>query len=343
MSDHYSRREVRSLVIEHAPSDDISAAFEGFLRWMRARNYSERTIDLRAWNIGEFASWLSENGITELEAITAPMLEEYQGWLSLRRTKAGKPLCIATQARRIETVRMLFRYLLRSGRISTNPALNLEPPREERRLPQPALTQDEVERVLSQPDINTRWGLRDRAVMETMFATGIRRLELVHLKIDDVDFVRGTLRIARGKGNHGRIVPISDRALSWIKRYLQIRPHAARPEDAYILFLTSRRGQMMGAVHLSRTIRAYVEAAGIGKTGSCHIFRSTTATLMLESGADIRFIQEMLGHAYITTTQRYTRVSIGALQKVYAKTHPSAQRPPAAVPPELTTTPERVA
>jgi integrase/recombinase XerD len=219
---------------------------------------------------------------------------------------------------------MLFRFLARAGRIASNPAHYWELPRAEKPLPNPALTRDEVERVLAQPDINTAHGLRDRAILETLFATGIRRLELVRLQVGDIDMLAHTLRVRRGKGKRGRVVPISDRAVSWISRYLAVRPKPSNDQDADVLFLT-KRGEMCGSVDLTRRARDYVRAAGIGKTGSCHIFRATTATLMLESGADIRFVQEMLGHAKITTTQIYTRVSISALQRVYERTHPSAE------------------
>jgi integrase/recombinase XerD len=181
----------------------------------------------------------------------------------------------------------------------------------------------EAEAVLAQPNVTTTTGLRDRAILETLYATGIRRTELVGLSTGDVDLERGTLWIRRGKGGRQRVVPISRRTLAWIERYRIASPPQldSRPDDGP-LFL-ARGGRRLRPEHVSDTVRRYVRSASLGKTGSCHLFRHTMATLMLENGADVRFIQAILGHAQLSTTALYTHVSIAVLQAVYRRTHPA--------------------
>jgi integrase/recombinase XerD len=149
-------------------------------------------------------------------------------------------------------------------------------------------------------------------------------MELVNLKIFDVDAERGTLMVREGKGKRDRMIPIGERALGWVERYVNdVRPSLVMPPDAGVLFLTSL-GEALTPDWLTQRVRAYVLDAGVGKTGSCHLFRHTMATLMLENGADVRFIQEMLGHKSLESTQVYTRVSIQKLVAIHRATHPAA-------------------
>ena len=152
-------------------------------------------------------------------------------------------------------------------------------------------------------------GLRDRAILETLYSTGMRRLELIGLSCYDLDRERGTVMIRQGKGKKDRMIPIGERALAWIDQYLEsARPDLVVGQDDGTLFLTNA-GEAFTPDRLTQMVRDYVDAADIGKRGSCHLFRHTMATLMLENGADIRFIQAMLGHAELSTTQIYTQVS----------------------------------
>ena len=195
-------------------------------------------------------------------------------------------------------------------------------PRMERRLPKHVLTTAEVEQVLNTPDLQTDVGVRDRAMLETLYSTGMRRMELVGLKLFDVDIERGTVMIRQGKGRKDRMIPIGERALAWIARYRdEVRPQWALAQDDGILFLTMQ-GESLSLNRLTQMVREYIEAAQIGKQGSCHLFRHTMATLMLENGADTRVIQAILGHASLESTQIYTQVSIRHLREVHAATHP---------------------
>lgn len=204
-----------------------------------------------------------------------------------------------------------------------NPASELQLPRRPPRLPRAVLTQSEAEAVLREADPTTTRGLRDRAILETLYSTGIRRMELIGLGVFDIDPASGVLWVRKGKGGRERVVPIGERACRWIDRYLlESRPQLALAPNDATLFLADS-GRAFHPQFLSRVVRGYVDQSGVGKPGSCHLFRHTMATLMLEGGADIRFIQVMLGHASISTTEIYTRVSIRKLKAVYEQTHPA--------------------
>ncbi len=190
------------------------------------------------------------------------------------------------------------------------------------------LSASEAEAVLAVPDLSLGFGIRDRAMLEVLYSTGMRRRELIGLSVWDLDAERGTVSIRQGKGRRDRMVPIGERALAWVAKYsADVRPGLVVPPDAGVLFLT-KEGLDFTPDHLSGLVTRYVERADIAKHGSCHLFRHTMATLMLEGGADIRYIQQMLGHAELSTTQIYTQVSIRALKAIHTATHPGATNQP---------------
>ena len=214
--------------------------------------------------------------------------------------------------------------MTRQNHILHNPASELELPRLPHRLPRNVLTAQEAEQVIAQPDIREPIGLRDRAILEMLYSTGIRRMEVINLKLYDLDLDRGTFLIRQGKGKKDRFVPIGDRAVAWLQKYIrEARPQLAIEPDTGTLFL-AHNGEGIGRDMMTMTVRSYVLKAKVGKAGACHLFRHTMATLMLEGGADIRFIQEMLGHARLDTTQIYTQVSIRLLKQIHSATHPAA-------------------
>jgi integrase/recombinase XerD len=162
-------------------------------------------------------------------------------------------------------------------------------------------------------------------MMEVLYSTGVRRAELAALSLVDLDADRGTLSVRLGKGRKDRVIPIGERALRWVARYLdEVRPLLAISPDQGILFV-DERGERFDLERLTRLMKRYIDAAKLGKTGACHIFRHTMATLMLEGGADVRHIQEILGHVELSTTQIYTRISIRHLKNVHDTTHPGAK------------------
>ena len=295
-----------------------------YLEWMGVKNHSPRYIETAKKHLGAFLEWSATRGLTRPEEITKPILERFQRYLFHYRKPNGRPLAYGTQHGRLVAIRGFFRWMAKQNAILWNPASDLELPRKGRRLPHHVLTLTEVERVLGVPNIRDGLGLRDRAILEVLFGTGMRRLELCGLGVYDLDIQRGTIHIRHGKGDKDRVVPIGERALSWLGKYMDVvRPALVVDESEEALFLT-RMGTTMGADALTERVRHYVKDSGIGKRGACHIFRHSMATLMLEGGADVRFVQEMLGHTKLETTLIYTQGSISKLREVYMQTHPAA-------------------
>ena len=299
-----------------------------YAEWMGAHGYSPRTIENRQRTLAHLAVWLDERGITRPVDVTRPMLDRYQRWLFHYRKLNGEPLTFRSQSQRLLPVRAFFKWTARQHHVLHNPASELELPKVERRLPKPALTASEAELVLAQPDLSTPAGVRDRAMLEVLYSTGIRRMELAGLAVFDIDRDRQTLLVRQGKGRKDRLIPIGERALVWIERYHhEVRRRHAREPDNGVLFLTAD-GNQFSLDRLTQLARRYVLASGVPKQGACHLFRHTLATLMLEGGADLRYVQQMLGHADISTTQIYTHVSIRHLQAIHAATHPAASNTP---------------
>jgi integrase/recombinase XerD len=218
-----------------------------------------------------------------------------------------------------------FRWLTKTNRILFNPASELELPKIEHRLPRHVLTASEAEAVINKTDVRDHLGLRDRAILETLYSTGIRRMELIGLRLYDLDVERGTVMVRQGKGKKDRMIPIGERALAWIDKYVtDVRPSLVLEPDEGVVFLTNT-GEPFTPNRLTQLVRDYVDKAKVGKRGACHLFCHTMATLMLEGGADVRFIQEMLGHVKLETTQIYTQVSIRKLKEIHTATHPGAR------------------
>ena len=304
-------------------SNDMDAILERFLEWMRVHNYSEQTIEVREKFIGYFINWCDNRSITKPGEVTKPILERYQRHLYLHRKKNGKPLTFQSQLARLVPIRAYFKWLSRNNYILYNPAADIELPKTEKRLPKHVLTPSEVEKVLNQTAVGNPVGIRDRAIMETFYSTGMRRAELIHLKLYDLDTERGTIMIRQGKGKKDRVIPIGDRAIAWLEKYIEeVRPSFALPGDDGVLFLC-QHGEAISPSWLSHMVREYIEKADIRKSGSCHLLRHSMATAMLDNGADIRFIQAMLGHEDLSTTQIYTQVSIKKLKEVHTKAHPA--------------------
>ena len=290
---------------------------------LRVQNYSERTIESREHHLREFVKWAHERSLSRPSEITKPILERYQRHLYHHRKKNGQPLSFRSQHGCLVPVRAFFKWLCKQNHLLANPAADLDLPRAEKRLPKHVLTAAEAERVLAMPAVGDPLGVRDRAMLEAIYSTGMRRMELLGLKLYDLDAERGTVFIRQGKGKKDRMVPMGERAFSWVMRYVEeARPSLALTPDDGTVFLTNV-GLAFEPNRLTQLVRDYVNAAEIGKTGSCHLFRHTCATLMLENGADIRFIQQLLGHEKLETTQIYAQVSIRMLKEVHARTHPA--------------------
>jgi len=301
----------------------MSALVVQFLEWLLVKNYSKQTVRNRRVYLKYFIRWCEERGILRPQEVTKPILERYQRYLYYYRKENGQPLSFGSQHAQVLPVRAFFKWLARGNHILYNPASEIEMPKLEKRLPKYVLTVSEAEQILNVPMLDTDIGLRDRAILEVLYSTGIRRVELINLRIFDIDADRETVVVRQGKGKKDRMIPIARRTIDWIEKYVvEARDNFVVEPDNGTLFLTTK-GQSFVPQSLSRIVRNYIDAAEIGKTGSCHLFRHTMATLMLEGGSDIRFVQQMLGHSSLLTTQIYTQVSIRKLKQIHKATHPA--------------------
>jgi len=316
------RMPSRAIAHDPAAANPLHAYRRVFLEWALAAGYADHTGATRDRAIGRFIAWCDERGLTQPQEITRAVLERYQRHLWLYRKTDGSPLSPTTQETLLNPLRALCKWLARENHILYNPASELVLPRSPRQLPKTLLSVAQVEHVLNQPDVTEISGLRDRAMLETLYSTGMRRLELTHLGVFDVDLNRGTVMIRQGKGRKDRLIPIGERACAWIQRYLDaVRPQLVTRSDERALFVTDY-GEPFERNRLSDLVKKYMRHAGMAH-GSCHALRHACATHMLENGADIRFIQALLGHAELSTTQIYTQVAIGKLKEIHAATHPA--------------------
>ncbi len=298
-----------------------------FLDSSAASGLSPRTIELRERIIKIFMHWCDERNLDKPQDITRPILERYRRYLYHYRKKDGNPISFGTQQQRLVPIKAFFKWLTKENYILYNPASELELPKVHKRLPKHILTAQEVEQILNQTALHGDLGIRDRAIIETLYSTGIRRAELISLKLYDVDIQNGTLMVREGKGKKDRMLPLGERAGLWITSYIEeIRPELVTGTDDGTLFL-HEFGEAFHKNRLTDLVKRYIESAGINKQGACHIFRHTMATLMLENGADIRFIQAMLGHSQLSTTEIYTQVSIKKLKEIHTLTHPARMKP----------------
>ena len=311
----------------HRPVDALShnrltRYMDEHFEWMKVSGYSLDTIRARRIAIRRFIAWADERGIDDPREVTKPMLERYQRHLFYYRKEDGTPLTLGTQLGCLAPLKTWFRWLSREHHILANPAADIDLPRQPKRLPRSVPSVQEVEAILAEAEPTTPQGLRDRALLETLYATGLRRMEIVGVSIYDADLARGLLWVRHGKGNRERVVPLGERAGAWLAKYLT----EARPEltavDTEALFLTDY-GEPVSPHYVADKVKRYMGFAGVDKPGSTHLLRHACATHMLEGGADIRFIQEMLGHANLQTTEIYTHVSIDKLIAVHRATHPS--------------------
>lgn len=316
-------REIPIIVGNPVDPMGLNQYMHRYFEWMQIKNYSPKTIESREIHLSQFIHWCDQRGLIRPGEITKPIIERYQRYLFHYRKHDGNPLSFRSQAIRLMSVRAWFKWLSKENYILYNPASEIELPKMEKRLPKAILNEREAESIMNQPDINTQVGIRDRAILETLYSTGIRRQEIINLGIQDIDTERGVLTVRQGKGRKDRVIPIGDRAILWVEKYLyEIRPEFACNTDEGTLFLNSY-GEKLHPSSMSKLVRNYVKQSKINKSGSCHMFRHTMATLMLENGADVRFIQAMLGHVKLETTQIYTQVSIKKLKQVHTLTHPA--------------------
>jgi integrase/recombinase XerD len=302
------------------------------LKALERLNYAPRTRTGYAAALALFAAWCAEREVRFPAQLTPTLLAAWQRHLHSRPTRSGRPASLSQQCHHLVALRSFCRWAYVQGHLLLDPAVSLSLPRLPETLPRYTLSVAEIEAVLAQADFTTPLGLRDRAMLEVLYATALRSAELVALKLHDLEPERGLLRIEQGKGRRDRYVPLTPRALLWLKHYLKEGRErlTRRPVTSTVLFL-SQTGRALQPLACSNRLARYVSQALPKKRGSCHLLRHSVATLLLENGCDLRHVQELLGHRQIGTTQRYTRVAVRDLKAAYLRHHP-AQRAPVVSP-----------
>jgi len=281
---------------------------EKFIRYLEIeKNYSQHTILNYGLDLKDFKKFL---GGSPLENVDYLLLRKYLAVLKERNFK------MRTVARRLSTLRSFFKFLTREGYLKTNPLISLSSPKQEKHLPL-FLTEDEVTRLIEAAIPKDERGLRDRAILETFYSTGIRISELVGLDTQDIDFIGGIAKVM-GKGKKERMVPIGDVAIKTIRAYLEKRK---KQTDALFLNKSGRRITDRGVRDI---VKKHLRLASIKQGVSAHTLRHSFATHLLNRGADLRSVQELLGHVNLSTTQIYTHLTTDRLKSVYDKAHPRA-------------------
>jgi len=298
---------------------------EKFINHIRVKNYSNKTVKEYRRFINLFYKYLNDElHINDLQKVTREMLLGYQQYLFVYISYHKKQLAASSQKTYLGALRSFFKYLSLNDYILFDPASLLELPKREKILPRRILSKKEMSALLSAPDIATVQGYRDRTIFEIFYSTGIRSQELINLNIYDPDISGGLLKIRQGKNSKDRVVPLTDTALEFIEGYLlNIRNKLLRKNKTDSLILRNT-GTPIDENTLLRILRRNAEKVKIANPHllGCHTLRHTCATHLLEAGVDIRYIQELLGHSSLDTTQIYTKVQINDLKAIHKKYHP---------------------
>jgi integrase/recombinase XerD len=312
----------RYMHIEIVQNNGLTQYMEEYLNTMLVIGLSEHTHRRHQSALRSFILWCEQQHIHELKDVTKETLKSYRKYLYDYRQTNGYPLTKGSLNSKLTPLKKFIQWCTKEHLIDDDFAHDIEIPKKPRGIPTRILMHQTIAHILQQPNTATSEGLRDRAILEVLYSTAIRRSEITYLKCQDVDLIRRTIKINQSKNGQDRFVPICHRAINWVKRYLKtVRPKLVKQPDDGTLFL-SREGIAFQPGTLASRVKGYIRSAGINTRGACHLFRHSVATQMLENGADIRYIQALLGHVDLNTTEIYTRVAIKKLKEVHEKTHP---------------------
>jgi integrase/recombinase XerD len=299
------------------PQKSVDAYLDNFFNYLMVeKGLSKNTIESYSRDLQKFITYLEKNNHAEVSRVTNLEI------MSFLVEVKSQGLSSKSTGRNLSAVRMFFKFLVQEGYLDIDPSINIESPKIRPNLPS-VLSIAEVDSLLSQPDVKTTRGLRDRAMLELLYATGVRVSELVNLKLTSINFDVGYI-IAFGKGSKERIIPLGDTANHYLKEYLATaRPKHAKEMISSVLFLNPS-GKKFSREGFWKMLKRYALKAGINKKLSPHTLRHSFATHLLERGADLRSVQIMLGHVDIATTQIYTHITQERLKKVHKQYHPRA-------------------
>ena len=299
---------------------NVDDTIHNYQQHLKVLSYAKSTIACYSQYLSYFLDYLQERKISDLKKVNNQVVRDYQAVVM------DMPLAMETKALRIRPVKRLFGYLVESNRLLIDPTEGIvETDRKGRKMP-PVLTVTEIQILLEEPNLSLRMQIRDRAIMEVMYSSGIRLDELLNLEVYDIDLKGKVLFIRKGKGNRQRVVPIGNTAVRYLREYVEkIRPRYAKrnPKERKV-FLTNS-GELLSPQSIRGFLRIYRIQAGIKKAVSPHTFRRTCGTHLLQKGADVRYVQKLLGHKYLKTTQLYTKVVPVDLKKTHERTHPGKE------------------
>ena len=295
-----------------------------WLNYLTQRNYSPNTVKLYDEANRAFLIWCEDRGVYTPKEVTKRLLESFQRYLYHYRKSDGSSLAVSTQRKRLGVLNRYFDYLCKIDYLTANPASSLDLPRKPKRQLPRALSRETITLLMSQFDITDPLGIRSRAIVELAYATGIRRKELTNLDTTDINYTSQTLLVRKGKGGKDRVVPIGHTAIYWLQQYLEkTRYRLVLNDQEKALFVTGY-GTRYTAEYLSEWLSNTLKEMGIDFYGSFHLLRHSCATHLVENGADIKIVQQLLGHENLETTGIYTDVAIKHLSEAYHKTHPSS-------------------
>jgi integrase/recombinase XerD len=298
----------------------MTAGFEGYLLYLRAKGYTEGTIRWQRCDLQAFQAYLNQQEISSFNAVTPETIQAYLAQLKKRQ------LSPRTQGAHLSAIKGLFSYLAQHGLATIDPAAGIEPPKPVATLPE-VPTEAEILQLLAVPDLRTPVGIRDRAILELLYSSGIRRQELINLNLSDVDMENGYLQVIQGKNHKDRMVPIGDVALKFVEAYLKlVRWWFLRDPGERALFIDSAKGNRLSPQTVKHIVAKTIRKTGITKKVTPHTLRHAMATHLLRNQADIRHIQMMLGHASVATTEIYTQLAIDDLKAVCRRAHPHGRR-----------------
>jgi len=301
---------------------DFNHFKEKYQQHLAVIRFAAGTIKRYIYFLNSFFKYLEEMNIFEIAAVTKDHIQDYQTHLYEAVNSRGEPNSVFHQNNMLKVIKGFFRFLAEQNYLVSDPSRDVSYARTPKRLPRSILTGPEVKKMIRAPNTKTATGYRDRAIIEVFYSTGIRRNELINLQLADVDYHDGLVRVNSGKGSKDRVVPIGRIACRYIENYVkQVRPMLVKNPTDNHLFLTMN-GTKISENRLWELIKIYSKRSKIKKNITTHTFRHTCATLMLKNKANIRHIQELLGHSSLEATQIYTRVSITDLKEVHSKCHP---------------------
>lgn len=295
----------------------------GYMRYLEGRGYSEATLRSSADRLMALVEYLEGRGLT-VGAVGKEEMKGYEWWLLGRKTAAtGKPWKTATRGAHIHTVKGFFQWLEKEGKILADPSYVIQEPKQEQALPR-ALREEEVERLLAAPDTTTAKGVRDAAILEVFYSTGLRLSEMAGLTLEDVNTQEGWVRVNGGKGAKDRVVPLGPRAGRVLRGYLdKVRPqYVGKRTGVKAVWLSPQAGEPLGGQMLRLIVKGYAREAGLPKETTTHVLRHSFATHLVKHGAPVEAVSAMLGHSRLGMTQKYVAVAAVEVKETHEATHP---------------------